>query len=252
MKKVTILLVIIIALFYYASDNQVNAQDGQPNYATADVFVSVATDAVTDNNNLRIAGSNGGSCSTTLVTLVKFSVSEIVDSSVIDTATVSFTVQNTGFAGTPVSLALYEAGDSWGESDLAIIVDPADANSIVGAALNSSLTFNAPPGDASTIQFPTSTQLRDYLRAQADGDDVVSIAVRMTGCPTGTSIIRLEDSEGGISVAPVLTMLNPTAIQLNNTEASDGTNTSFIWLAIALPLFVFMVVLILRRRGQIA
>lgn len=246
MRKLATLLFSLGAMILFLSIGWGNvfAQDGQANFATADVFVSSSNSAF-NGSNLRAAGSGSGSCAATVTTLVKFSVSEITDSNLIDSATIIFQVQNTGFSGTPITLSLSEATDGWSESDGTI-----DLGTVVGASLNSSLTFNSAPADGSDIVFPTSSQLVTYLRNQVNGDDVVSIAVTMTGCPTGSHIIRLEDREGGNSVAPTLDMRDPTAIQLESISVAGNNGNPLVWVAVALPLLVALGFLVLRRRGS--
>ena len=109
-------------------------------------------------------------------------------------------------------------------------------------AVNDTIVFGA--------AHPTTSNLGNYIAAQAAGDGIATFALSFSsGCGAGSTTATFQSLEDAGGQGPSLTMWNPTSINLNSAGASASTtNNPLTWLAIALPLFAAITILVLRRR----
>ncbi len=120
----------------------------------------------------------------------------------------------------------------------------------------------APTGADQTITFGAAfvgvgdggnaSNLADYMKTQAGG--IATFALSFSaGCANTSStavFYSLEHATAGNR--PSLTIWNPTSISINAFSAEMQSESSLLWLAIALPLCLGVILLILRRRQYFA
>ena len=247
MKKVILIMMLLILLpvaIVFAAT-----------VATEDSYVS-ATSGQTgtnfDGNNIQVASSSVGSCVPSRTTYMKFNLSAVNGEVSNNTTSSNLTITaNFVQSGSNGSLSLYRVtDDTWDETTITNANAPALGAEIMTAAV---------PSGTGSVVF-SSAALNTYLNEQSAfvgggdataGDNTASFALRITGCTNLANVVQFNAQE--IANGPTLNLFNPTAVHIANISTGDGNGVSpFIWLAIALPLFVVVAVLVMRRRGQIA
>lgn len=230
--------------------------------ASADSYVSTFTGQTGTNfngNNLQVAASNVSTCNASNTTYMKFDLSAVNGEVSNDTTNSNLTLTvNFVQSGSTGTLTLYRLPE---------VVPPADEDAWIETTITND-NAPAPGAEVATVAVPTGVgtvtfidpRLNAYLNEQSAyvgggdtnaGDNVASFVLRITGCSGNLNAVRFNARE--VTNGPTLNLFNPTAVHIANISTGDGNGVSpFIWLAIALPLFVVVAVLVMRRRGQIA
>lgn len=256
--QIYFILSCLLSLLFFAVAN-VNAQPPS-SFTTIEDDFATFNDSLLNNNtllNVRASGAPGGGCVSQHETFLKFDLSALPTGSTIDTATLTLT--GTGTTGLPLEI-WGSNNDTWTEGNGQILW----ANK---PPLNVDLNTRLTSSGAGTITFATSTQFASFVQTQlaSASDRIVTIAV--IAQPTGNCGVSATNQtlEAGTTdnsfsantfaptAAPTLnvTGLTPTSINLQGVGASSGNN-SIIWLAVAMPLFVGLVLLAVRRKKPLA
>lgn len=203
-----------------------------------DTYIDVNDpETIWDDNDLEVRASTP-SCNATTTVYMQWNVADIPGAATVATATLTLTttVINNIVSGT--TLTLYETGDNWAEETLTATLAPAP-----GAAIT---TQPAPTAAGQTVVF-SGTALRDYIAAQASGDDKVSFALRLSGtCFDGTTMAVFADRENTTDGGPYLLLLNPNAVKQSALRIS-GLNAQ--WPIVGALILGGMTSLVQRRRA---
>jgi len=173
-------------------------------------------------DKLRVeAGTPNCAASRTRWSYLKWNLADIPAGQVIGSAAMTLTVDlvNLGVAppGGP-QVTLYQViDDSWSESSVT-----AANGSAMGTLIQS---IAVPPTAPATITFDDAS-LTNYLQQQADGDNVASFGLALTGnCGEGTVLVRMYSKDqtvvGNYAFRPYLMITNPNAVTLTTFRSSD-------------------------------
>lgn len=156
-------------------------------------------------------------------------------------------------AGPSVTLTLYGVADIPGGVNgvnTGNDVDPpiaSDSDTVLIQSVSAPSAANEPVVFGAA--HPTTSNLGDYIAAQASGDGIATFALKHSaGCGAGSTTTVFHSLES--ANPPVLNIWNPTAVSLEGFSAANNNN-SFIWLALALPLIVVLSIILLRRRDSV-
>lgn len=182
---------------------------------TEDAWVD-ATQAF-NTTSLQVQSSfSGTGCAPVYTTYLKWDLSTIEDTKLVGTVNLSLKVLNSPLPslGSTSKLALFGvADDGWTEGTLNTVRPAPGALALATIPLDPA----APPASNSTITFPSSTDLVDFVKAQLV-DNQASFAVRIIDCSAGVSNIRFYSSESAGN-EPQLELLDPTAVTMTKTSA---------------------------------
>lgn len=154
------------------------------------------------------------SCTQTQIVYLKWNLADVADPSRAQYAGIQLRANFVSGAVSQTQVTMYQVSDdSWSEGTVIFNGRPAlgpvlDAKTITAA---STVTFNAPA-------------ILDFFKQQANGDDVATVALAMTGnCSAGATTVRFDSSEpaaGG--VAPTLDLRTappPNAVDMSGASA---------------------------------
>lgn len=219
----------------------------------ADTFVDFQSANQNTNYNtmeLRLSGSADpeGNCTPTRTALLRFDVA--AEPQAYTTAVLRVTTGlDAGSAGAANRIvAVYAiANDTWNETTATYANTLGNGSMVRGAQLDTATLPNLSPIPSGQVVEFTSQALADFVNAQIAGDNKVSLAIQFTTCAT-VSTQWFQDKEGG-SVAAVLELTGPTAVELTSAEAQQQPNTWPFYAGIAaVALLVVAGVTISRRR----
>jgi hypothetical protein len=185
---------------------------------------------------------------------LKFDISPILTEPVgdktIDTVIFKLTVSGTSAAWPgPVILTLYSVtNDTWVEADVT-----AARGAIADPLATVSLTTK--PANGTVLIFPSTPAFVAFLRSKSSatggpGNDLVSLAVRMTSCGGGNTTVNLASRRHTTTLwRPFMQLLNPNAVTLTTFRSSDpALNWPLVAGVIALMGLVVAGGVLLRRR----
>ncbi len=174
--------------------------------------------------------------------LVRFDISSIVGEPVanktINSVVFTMTVAGTSAAWPgPVVLTLYPvSNDTWLEDDVT------DArNAIVTATPLATVNLLTKPAIGTVLTFPGTPQFVAFLQSKSSatggpGNNLVSLAVRMTTCATGNTTVRLASRRHAtVAYRPFMELYNPNAVTLSTFRAA---NPAVNWPLIAAALLL--------------
>ncbi len=241
--RITVLIVLLLS----AIATSIFAAVSNP----ADTYVRTTSGGTafgtTDSSNLQLNSGGLGSCDATDTIYLRWNLSGI-DDVVGPTSTLKLT-SNDAQAGNTGSVSLYKVvDDSWSETTLTNNTPAPTLGSLI-------VSVSIPTTSPGTITF-TGQNLADYLNETTTfvngttdttaGDDVVSFALRITGCTGFTNSVRF-DAKDGSGTAPTLDLFNPTAITLSTLTATAGSATPYPLLAALIGLTAAALVWMRRR-----
>lgn len=197
-------------------------------------------------NNFGVYTSSGGVgvCNPSIVGYIKWDLSgdTLAQGSTIGSADLTLTVESvTGApAGGMVTFDIYAA----------TINNFNEGGSDPGRGLTSlaTKTANISGGSGTKVVFSSSALGSHFQTGKTQNSGVVGIAVVMTGGCTASTTVVFGDVESGASTEPDLIFYTPSAVNLQEVSASTSSNPT-IWMALALPLIVGLVLLFARRRA---
>lgn len=234
------LVVLTCLLVIAASFTSVLAQASGP--VDADASTDINTPGATTNDDrLRVeAGTPNCANSRTRISFVKWDVSAV--NQAVSSATMTFGVQSVTLASATAGnqqVVLYATGDSWDETTVNWGNQPA-----LGAVLQSVVV---PSTGGGTVVF-NSPELAAYVQQEANGDNVASFALALTGnCGESVVTLRLYSKESTVGPDPNLQVLGPTAVSMVETNAERTSWPLYAGLA-AVALVVVAGVMMSRRR----
>ena len=181
--------------------------------------VNVSSTAVQNTTALTVASGGIGACNPTYTTYMKWSLTGVsTAANPKSTLTLRASFLTSGSNG---NLALYEVSDvAWTEATITFANPPAVGSSPIATA-------SLPTAYPQDVVF-TGSALADYINRQSafvGGDDtiagpnVVSFAVRITGCTANNSSVAFYSRTG--TTPPALNVVAPTAITLSTFQAAD-------------------------------
>jgi len=199
--------------------------------------------------NLAVFGSGGvGVCTATGTAYLKWS---LAGTAAAVGATTKLTV-NVNFisSGADGNVSLYQVtDDSWTETGITANNAPAPGALLASVPL---------PGSTGLVTF-TGADLAAYVNSQSSfvggtdttaGDDVISFAIRISGCTAPSSAISLDSREKTGGTAPALSLFDTNAVTLTGFGAADPTvNWPLIAGLGALALLIAAGGVIYRRRA---
>lgn len=187
---------------------------------------------------------SGVGCNPQLTTYLQWDLSSISDSATVGTANLSLTVESQTFGSGTANLRLYRVDDdSWTETDPPL-------QPTLGASL-ATIYLSTAPVVGSTLTFPSTTALRNFIADQITGDNLASFAVQLTECTIGAPVVRFHSRESTTGAPPSLELLGPNSITLNDFS-SDNPSISPVILAVAALLLGAVVALAVVRRRRTA
>lgn len=167
-----------------------------------DAYIYDQEPDTTHNEDELIVDASTPSCIPSDIIYLQWDLTNI-RSTDIHTATLTLTAISASSTG-GVSLTLYETGNSWDEATLTWNTAPGLGNSIA--------TQPAPTAAGQTVIF-SGMNLQNYVTNAANGDKVVSFALRFSsGCSmySMASFRAKEHSSGG---GPYLSLQGPNAVE---------------------------------------
>jgi hypothetical protein len=180
-----------------------------------------------DLDDLAVSGSTSA-CNPTDTSYLGWDLSSVGSDAVVDTVVLTLTTHYASNADS-ATLGLYETGDAWDETTLTAANAPA-----LGALIE---TRAAPSATGEMVTF-SSPALRDYVAAQASGDDRVSFALRFTGgCAAGASVVIFEDAESA-SGTPTLVIFDTNAVEVAAFGVRGQATLTLLVLGLLLAGFV--------------
>jgi hypothetical protein len=216
-KRLILRIAAILAAVTLVSDDALALASGPP---SDDSYVDVNYgDDNYDGKDLVVAASTTA-CSPNTTIYLKWDLADVPDGTSIHTAILTLTtvdINNTSGA----RLTLYAVEDTyvgttipWEEEELTYDNAPTIS---AGAAIE---TQDAPTAGGQVITF-NSTALKDYVNAQAAGDNTASFALRFSsGCPSGWTVAGFEDREN-VTNSPDLQLLNLNTVRWHTLRAGS-------------------------------
>ncbi len=234
--SIMLIAVVLLAAFSaiaYAQSSGTVDEDAS-NYASSPTLT-------TNDDRLRVeAGTPNCAASVTRFSYVKWDLNDVAGP--IASAEMSFSVQSTNIGSAVAgaqNLVLYRTTDEWTETTLNWSNKPplgeVVQSIVMPTAAGSVVTFNAPA-------------LAAYLQQEADGDNVASFALGLTGnCGESSVVIRLYSKDQTVAPKPDLQVLKPTAVDMSSTSAETVTWPLYAGLG-AVALVVIAGLAVSRRR----
>jgi hypothetical protein len=219
----------------------------------ADTYVKTSAESTafgtTDAANLQINSGGISPCDVTDTTYLRWSLAGIND--VVGANTMLKLTVNDAPGTNTGSVSLYRVSDdTWNEATLTNST-PAPS---VGALITS---VSIPTSAPATVMF-TGQDLADYLVESTTfvngttdttvGNDIVSFAIRVSGCSGFSNPVRF-DSKDGSGTAPSLELLDPLAITLATLTATPAATplAPYAFLAAVIGLAALALVWMRRR-----
>lgn len=248
MKRILAIIVLASLVVMAVSAAVLALASGPP---TADTWVEVLNPDLAHGteDNLWTRGDTVN-CTTARRAYLKWSLADVPNGAgVIANATLTLFVNgSTGDFTSPRDVTLFEVtDDNWNDS-MTWNSAPAVGNAI------QTLSLSSPTGSISNQSITFSNPaLVAFLDAQANGDDVASFAVVMTGnCTAGSVGLRFDSVNKVGGVAPDLQISNPNAVSLRTFRSDDPAVSPVIFGGAALILLVAVAGIVIARRRRLA
>lgn len=188
-------------------------------------------------------GDPGGNCVDSRITYLQWSLTDVPEGGIIGYVGVTLTRSGATSNGPGYTIGLYQASDEWTEASTY-------ATTPLPGALLDTKPFLTTNGASLTF---SSDALLSYVQAQADGDNVLSLAVKLVTpgtCPTSAVSLVFDSSEDSAGVAPSLdvrTAPPPNAVSVATSSAETVTWPLYAGLG-AVALVVIAGLAVSRRR----
>lgn len=226
MKRLLVLSVVMLFLSLLVVNSVLALASGPPK---EDAYVTInEPDAPHNELLLQVSGNpkdpmNPGECVISEIIYLKWNLSDIdiPDSTLISTATLTLTTVLAQGSG---QLSLYAAGDVYSGTSTAWTENGLTYTNRPTVEWQSPLATIPVPTTGQIVTF-SSPALKDYLIAQATGDNTASFALSFNTCSSSlvmTAFWAYSDKEGNYnSDGPHLLLLDPNAVELHSFRAID-------------------------------
>jgi hypothetical protein len=216
-KRLILLIAAILAAVTLTGDDALALASGPP---SDDSYVDVNDgDQNYDDSNLVITASTAG-CNPNTTIYLKWDLADIPDGASIYTATLTLTTIFTN-STSGAKLTLYAVDDTYVGTTVPWEEGGLTSNNAPTVTLSAAIeTQDAPTGVGQVVTF-NSTPLKDYVNAQAAGDNTASFALRFSSdCSSGWTVAGFEDREN-VTNSPDLQLLNLNGVRWHSPRASN-------------------------------
>ena len=219
MRRSILLATVVLLVTALAANVALALGSGPP---SDDAYVDINTPSTPhDDDELEVRASNTA-CDPTYIVYLKWDLSDIPDGTSVHTATLTLTTSSASNSS-GASITLYEAADVYAATSTPWEEEGLTYSNAPDIAVGTPIETQAAPTAGGQALIFSSTALRDYVNAQAAGDNVASFALRFSGgCPTGLTAVVFEDRESPVN-GPHLQLLNTNAVRQHSFQASGLT-----------------------------